>query len=350
VVVPLLAVACYAVALAQHPGDEFTDSRIELSVDPLLFLERVTQVWSPTSDLGHVHSGQSVGYLFPMGPWYALADMADVPIWIAERIWLGSLLAAAAVGVVRLLDALYPGRRGVAHLTAGVLFAFNPYVAVFTNRATVALLVYAALPWLLLAAHRGAREPRGWRWPAIVGLIVAATGGGTNATLVVFVVPAPLALLLYERFALGLPRGAAWRFGWRAAVCAVIASAWWVIPLALALPYGADFLSFTEQPTSIWTTNSMSEVLRLLGYWPTYLLLGLESAEPFIRFASLYLFEPVVIVGTFLVPLLALGGLYTTRRWPYAPLFGLLTCAAAVTMAAGFPDGSPPRAALLWLY
>ena len=37
----------------------------------------------------------------------------------------------------------------------------NPYVVVFAARTSVTLLGYAALPWLLLAVHRGLRAPRG---------------------------------------------------------------------------------------------------------------------------------------------------------------------------------------------
>ena len=57
----------------------------------------------------------------------------------------------------------------------------NPYVVVFTARTTVTLLGYAALPWLLLAVHRGLRVPRGWWWPAAFALALALTGGGVNA-------------------------------------------------------------------------------------------------------------------------------------------------------------------------
>ena len=46
-------------------------------------------MWSSTTDLGHVQSGQFVGYLFPMGPWFAAADAIGISIWVAQRIWLG---------------------------------------------------------------------------------------------------------------------------------------------------------------------------------------------------------------------------------------------------------------------
>ncbi len=348
-VMPVLVLASFAAAFAQRPGDEYVDSRIDLAVDPSRFLERIWQVWSGTGDLGHVHSGQSVGYLLPMGPWYALADWLGVPMWIAQRIWLGALYALAAWGAVRLMDLLYRRERGPAHLVAGAIFAFNPYVATWTDRATVALLAYAALPWLMIFAHRALRSPGAWRWPAAAALLLAVTGGGVNATLIVVLLPAPAALLLYETWVLGRPGAAAWAFAWRTAVLGIPVSLWWLIPLVLAAPYGGDFLSFTEQPVGIWTTNAMSESLRLLGYWPMYLRIGSESQSVF-DFVGSYFTSLPVIAGSFVVPLAALAGLRWTGRWSYAPFFGLLAIFGLVIMSAGFPRGAPGHDALLWLY
>src|SRR3954465_7019400 len=114
----LLWVLSYAVALLQRPGKTVADTRLELSLDPALFLSRVTHLWSGTTDLGHVQSGQFNGYLFPMGPWFAAGDGAGLPMWLVQRLWLGTLLAIAVWGIVRLLDELLP-RRPVAQLFAG---------------------------------------------------------------------------------------------------------------------------------------------------------------------------------------------------------------------------------------
>src|SRR4051812_24231785 len=68
--IPLgLGLLSFLLAFGQRPGRGFDDTRIELTVDAVRFLERVGAVWSPTTDLGHAQSGQFVGYLFPMGPW-----------------------------------------------------------------------------------------------------------------------------------------------------------------------------------------------------------------------------------------------------------------------------------------
>ncbi|HEX4626954.1 MAG TPA: alpha-(1-_3)-arabinofuranosyltransferase family protein [Solirubrobacteraceae bacterium] len=334
-------------AFAQRPGKAVLDTRIELSADPGLFLHRVAAVWSSAGDLGHVQSGQFVGYLFPMAPWFAFAHWIGLPTWVGQRLWLGALIAVASWGVVRLMDELYSRRRGVAHLTAGVLYAANPYVAVWTTRGSVALLAYAAVPWLLLAAHRGMLQPRSWRWPALIGLVLACSGAGVNAGVVAWILPAPLALMLYEAAVAGRGWPALRAFGWRAGLCAAVGSAWWAVPLLIQSRYGTDFLSFTELPSSVWATPSLSESFRLLGYWPLYLGLG---GTPVVGLASPYLFSAPVIVATLLVPVLAVGGLRWTRRWPYAPFFALLAVGALLAMSAGFPAGTPLRDGLTSAY
>ena len=45
-------------------------------------------------------------------------------------------------------------------MIAALLVAFNPYNVVYIDRTSVTLLGVAALPWLMLAVHRGLREPR----------------------------------------------------------------------------------------------------------------------------------------------------------------------------------------------
>src|SRR6266511_5396035 len=115
-------------------------------------------------------------------------------------------------------------------------------------------------------------------------------------------------------------------------------------------PYGEEFLSFTEQPGTIWGTSSLSESIRLLGFWVMYVGVGFGVTEPFLRAGPTYLFDEGVIVGTFLVPLLAFGGLLVTRRWRYAPFLVLMGVGALLVMYAGFPNGTPFRRFLLFAY
>ncbi|MEA2310667.1 MAG: arabinofuranan 3-O-arabinosyltransferase, partial [Solirubrobacteraceae bacterium] len=351
-VAPGLAALAFALALIQRPGLATSDTKIGLHVDPVGFLSNVASAWSPTEDLGHVQGGQYGGYLFPMGPFFALARLIGLSPWLAQRLWLGTVLAFAAWGVVRLLDALLAGRaRGVAHAVAGVLFLLNPYVAVFVARTSVTLLGYAALPWLLLCVVRGLRAPRSWWWPAAFALAVTCTGGGVNAAVTAWVLLGPLLLAAYER----LTGAVAWRalvaFGWRTVLVTGLASVWWVVPTLVQSAHGVDFLKFTEQPGTIWSTTSLSESLRLMGYWISYLGVGYGGRlRPLFSDGGVLLFSWPVLVAGLLVPAACLTSFLAARRWRYGPFLLALALVGALVMAAGFPEGTPLRRAMNFTY
>ncbi|HLM27541.1 MAG TPA: alpha-(1-_3)-arabinofuranosyltransferase family protein, partial [Thermoleophilaceae bacterium] len=237
-----LAAGSYGLAFLQRTGEAVTDTRIELSVNPAQFLERVGWLWSATSDLGHVQSGNFVGYLAPMGPFFAGGDALGLPMWMVQRLWLGTLLFLAAWGVVKLMEALMPRRGLAAAGAAAVVFVLSPYVVLYTSRGTVTLVTYAALPWLMLSVHRGLAEGARWRWPALFGLLLALTPGGVNAAVIAFALLGPVALVLYELYVGAADRRAARAFAWRAALAGALGSAWWLVPLLVQFKFGENFL------------------------------------------------------------------------------------------------------------
>jgi arabinofuranan 3-O-arabinosyltransferase len=346
-----LAAAAFGLAFVQQPGWASSDTKIHLHVEPGGFLGEVASLWNPTGSLGHIHGAQHGGYLFPMGPFFAIADAMGLPAWVSQRLWLGAVLALATWGVVRLMDVTLTPRRGIAHAVAGAVVLVNPYVAVFSNRTSVFLLGYAALPWVLYAARRGLAEPHGWRWPAAIGLITSASGGGVNAASVAWVLAAPALLVAYEPLLSRVRWREAGAFALRSTLAVALASLWWLPPLAGHALYGIDFLEFTEQAGTIWSSTSLTESLRLMGYWISYLGVGYgETLEPYFSNSGTLLFEPLVVASTLLVPGLALAGLVWTRRWRYGPFFLGLALLGLLAMAAGFPDGTPLRRVLLFAY
>ena len=71
------------------------------------------------------------------------------------------------------------------------------------------------------------------------------------------------------------------------------------MPLLVQSRYGVDFLRFTEQPGTIWSTTSLSESLRLMGYWISYLGVGYGGTlRPYFGDGGVLLFAlPVVLAG-----------------------------------------------------
>ena len=346
-----LAAVAYLLALLQRPGEAAADTKIDLHVDPVGFLADVTSVWSSSGGLGQVQAGQYAGYLFPMGPFYALGDLVGLAPWLVHRLWLGTLLALATWGAVRLMDALLDRPRGAPHLVAGLLMALNPYVTLYANRTSVTLLGFAALPWLLLCVHRGMREPRSWYWPAAIALLIASTGGGVNAAVTAWVLLGPVMLAGYEV----LIGPARWRdaagFAARAGALSAIASLWWIVPVAEHARYGLNFLPFTESVGAIWATTSITESLRGMGYWISYLGTGFaDPLRPYFGTSEALLFDLPVVIASLLVPALALAGYAYTHRLRYAPFLLAMTLVGTLAVGAGFPEGTPLRRGLTAVY
>src|SRR4051794_24853940 len=227
-----LALLAIAVAVLQRPGWSSSDTKIDLHTDPVSFLGEITHLWRPSSGLGGIESAQYAGYLFPMGPFFAIGHWLGVSDWLVDRLWLGLLLAIGCWGMVRVAEALGAARTGLGAAVAGLVYLLNPYVVVFTNRTTITLLAYALMPWLVLVARRGLRRPTRWAEPALFALLVTASGGGVNAAVVALAMLAPLAIVLFEPWLGEVGWRDAWRVGWRALVACLSASLWWIAPAA----------------------------------------------------------------------------------------------------------------------
>ncbi len=131
----------------------------------------------------------------------------------------------------------------------------------------------------------------------------------------------------------------------------VLVSLWWLVPVYVQNSYGIDFLKFTEQPGTVWSTTSITESLRLMSFWLSYVGIGFAGrAIPFFDDSRLLLFSAPVVVGTLLIPGLALAGFLWTRRWRYGPFFLLMALVGLLVMGAGFPDGTPLRHGLYFVY
>ena len=118
---PALAALALLLALIQRPGTATTDTKIDLHVDPVRFLGQVASAWSSTGDLGHVQGGQYGGYLFPMGPFFALGRAIGLSPWLVHRLWLGLVLLLALLGFVRLMVALAAPLRLTVKVSFGSL-------------------------------------------------------------------------------------------------------------------------------------------------------------------------------------------------------------------------------------
>jgi arabinofuranan 3-O-arabinosyltransferase len=226
----VLALLAYVPVLLTKPGKVVADTKTYLYLDPGRLLERAVSMWDPNIGFGTV-THQNIGYLFPMGPYYWVLHQVGVPAWVSQRLWFGSILFGAALGMLFLLRTLHV--RGPGALVATVVFMLTPYTLDFAARISVILLPWAGLPWMLALTIRALRagDKRGaWKYAAIFAIVVQVVGG-VNATALVFAGIAPVLWIVYAvligevdwRRALGVTA--------RIGLLTLLASLWWIAGL-----------------------------------------------------------------------------------------------------------------------
>lgn len=326
--VALLAVLAYLPALLAAPGRMPADSKLYLYLDPASFLADAASSFDPGQFAGWVPH-QHISYLWPAGPWYLAFETAGVPDWIAHRLWIGTLMLAAGLGVrwtARLL-----GLGATACLTAALVYQVSVYVLPYVSRTSVMLLPWAGLGWIVGFTIR-ATARRGWGDPAAIALIVL-TVGAVNATALAMIVPAPVLWLAHE----------AWRrtIGWRdallvaarVAILSIGVSLWWMTALVLQGRYGADVLPFSESLRDVSSTATSAEVWRGLGYWLFYVRDPYAATTT----ASLrYLSSTPAIVVSFLLPTVCLLGLVWIR-WAHRRFAAALVVVGGVLAVGVHP-------------
>jgi len=342
-VVALVAALAFVPLLVVDRGVVTSDTKTYLYLDPARFLGQVASMWDPSVALGTV-THQYVGYLFPMGPYYALCAAIHLPTWIAQRIWLGAILFGAGTGVLFLCRCLkmHGGGRAVAALA----YMLSPYLLQYSGRISVILMPWAALPWLVAFTMRALRarldpdQRRGlgsWRDPALFALVVALSSG-INASSVLYVVLGPL---LWIAWAVAVERDVSWRDAGavlaRIAALSVAVSAWWIAGLYVEAGYGVDILRYTESVRATSSTSTPLEVLRGLGYWYFY---GGGRSGPWTESVVLYTKWLWLVALSYLLPVLAFASAALVR-WRARGYFVVLAVVGVVLSVGAYPYTHP---------
>ena len=94
----VLAAVTYLPALTAKPGRMPTDTKLYLYLDPGRLVADAPFTWDTRQFAGWVPH-QTIAYLWPSGPWFWVFDRLGVPDWVAHRLWIGTLLFLAGLGV-----------------------------------------------------------------------------------------------------------------------------------------------------------------------------------------------------------------------------------------------------------
>jgi len=327
----LLTALALVATFTSHPDFYIADSRFEHYWSSLDFLRGHGYLWESTNGFG----APEAFYSPVVAAWLALLDVLGFAPAAAERLFHSAALVVAGLGVLQVVRLFRPGR-GVEALVAALIYSFNPYSAQFLLPSNL-FMSYVVAPWLMVAAVRGSRGERPWRWAAVFALAVFAVGSVNPASLGFAFIPtvsAVVYLCAVERSA--TPRSVI-RWVGRAGVLTTLVSLPGVVQGSVNADLVVDALVSTERPRDIGRLSSWSESWRGLGFWLTYFsdaggLVRSEAAGFFTRWW--------VVAATFVVPI---GGTLTLwrSRWRARLLFAGMTLPALALMVGVFPPDRP---------
>ncbi|MEV0348736.1 alpha-(1-_3)-arabinofuranosyltransferase family protein [Nonomuraea sp. NPDC050680] len=336
-----LALCCLGFAVltfTTKPGSIISDTKLDLALNPIGWLERAAHLWDP-QHFGQLQN-QVAGYLFPMGPFFALGDLVNLAPWVTQRLWLTLLLCVAFLGVERLGRQLGVGTPGT-RIVAALAYALAPRALSIIGEISIEWLPAAMLPWILIPLLTASETGQRARAAVRSGLAVALCGG-VNAVAVLAVLIAPVLYILTRPAP--VPR---WRMlGWWTGAVAVATLFWW-LPLLLVGRYAFSFLPYTETASTTTQVTSLTNVLRGASDWVRYLTVGGVTDQP----AGYAIATSAVLVAiTGLLAALGLAGL-ARRDLPAKGFLLVLFVVGVAALVAGHVSALEPVVAepVRWL-
>jgi len=352
---PAAEVIACCLALAALPfctafGDVIADTKFELAVNPAGFLSGALTLWNP-QQFG-VLLNQAVGYLFPMGPFFAGLHALGIAGWVVQRLWLSALLVTAFGGTVMLTARLGIGSPRT-RLAAGAAFAVSPMALGMLGQTSGEFLPMALMPWIIIPLTDPgpwSRGADGDRWQtagrraraAARSAVAVALCSGMNAASTIAVLLPAFIYLMTRPGAATRARMLAW---WAPAV--VLVSLSWGVPLVLLSRYGTSIVPFTE---SAQVTSSTTSLLNILHGTESWIGFQTASGQPQRPLAFLLSVRLVPAALTALLAALGLAGL--ARRGLGERRFLLCSVlAGTVILALGYVSslGNPLEGPLIGL-
>ncbi|GAB3722516.1 alpha-(1-_3)-arabinofuranosyltransferase [Nocardiopsis nanhaiensis] len=311
-----------ALAASIDPGRIVSDTKIDLTINPLGFMERALHLWD-ASYFGQIQN-QAYGYFFPNGPFHLLFEVLGMPEWLIQRLWMAVLLIAAFVGTYKVAEALGLGTVNT-RILAGVAYALAPRVLTLLSYNSAELQPMLLMPWILLPLILGAKHGYSPARMALLSGLAFLMCGGTNAAseLAVLVVPG-----LYLLTRANGPRK--WRLilWWSGAL--VLAAFWYIAPLLIMSRYVYSFMPYTEDAAVTTGITSLLNSLRGTSNWMGFLPDMGNTALPSGAELSL---TPWLVAVTSLVAGLGLAGLINRRTPERLFLITTLLVGTAIVVA-----------------
>ncbi|WP_336207857.1 alpha-(1-_3)-arabinofuranosyltransferase [Nonomuraea sp. LPB2021202275-12-8] len=326
----LIAACLLLGAIAFNTSTEkiIPETKLDMAVNPLGFLGRALHLWDGAY-FGHLQN-QAYGYLFPMGPFYAIGLNLGMESWTVQRLWMALVLCTAFLGVVQLARAFGVGSP-LTRILAGFVYALAPHAQALIGINSSEFLPSAVLPWIVLPLVKGANRELSPRRAAALSALAFLFCGGVNAVAELAVLVVPMLYLLTRRGGPVKRRLIMW---WLPLI--VVASLWWAVPLLTLGRYIFSFLPFIETASATTGVTSLVNALRGTSSWLSFLSVDGQVWLPDAHQQST---APWLIVVTAAVTALGCAGL-ARRGMPERSFLLISLLCGVIIITTGHP-GTP---------
>ena len=321
---PVTAVAL-ALSFGSSPGRISSDTKLDLTANPVRFLARAGNLWNSELPFGQAQN-QAYGYLFPHGSFFAAGHLLGLPGWVTQRLWWALLLTVGFWGLLRVAEALGIGTPS-SRIVAAAAFALSPRVLTTLGSISSETLPIMLAPWVLLPTILALRkDDRSVRRLAGQAGVAVALMGAVNA---IATLAGCLPALIW--WACHRPNRRWWRYtGWLALALA-LAMTWWLVALILMARISPPFLDFIESSGVTTQWSSVVEVLRGTDSWTPFVAPNATAGAPLVT-------GSVAILATCLVAAAGLAGLAMTGM-PARGRLGTMLLLGMVLLGIGYSGG-----------
>jgi arabinofuranan 3-O-arabinosyltransferase len=331
-VIYALAAGSYIPTLMMYPQLIAADTKEYLYIDPISFLKTVAYIWSPTESLGTV-THQNIGYLFPMGPFFAIFNLMHVPVWIAQRLWTGSCLFTAGLGIRYLCTTL--NLNAYSQLGSSYVYMLSPYILQYGAHLSALMLPFSGLGWMLAFTIKACKT-NSLRYVGAFAIVVALISS-INATSLLYVAITPLLWIIFATIRGEIKVLDAIMNAIKIGIASILVCIWWILGLLVESNYGLNILKYTETLQAVASTSTPSEALRGLGYWYFY---ATDSFGAILPSSIPYQTWSWLIVISFTIPALALIFSFLFK-WKERSFFIMLTVIGVIASIGTYPFSHP---------
>src|SRR6201995_941242 len=322
----------HAVALAlsfgSSPGRISPDTKLDLTINPLRFLARATNLWNSELPFGQAQN-QAYGYLFPHGTFFLAGHLLGLPGWVTQRLWWALLLTVGFWGLLRIAEALGIGSPK-SRTVAAAAFALSPRVlttigSISSETLPIMLAPWVLLPTILALCSNGPSGRSVRRLAGQAGVAVALMGAVNAIATLAGCLPAVIWWACHR------PNSRWWRYTAWWLLALALAMTWWLVALILMARISPPFLDFIESSGVTTQWSSLVEMLRGTDSWTPSVAPDSTAGAPLVT-------GSVAILATCLVAAAGLAGL-SMRDLPARGRLVTMLLVGVVLLAAGYSGG-----------